>query len=197
MRKLYSSFVPGTFTPYPPPVSLAHSHPDCRAPFRFLPPGENEAAHHGASCPFLGFTHYWGRSRTGKWIVKRKTASDRLTRALQAVSTLVQSSPACTAVGTAAGAAAQAVGPLLVLRAHWKPALNELLSGNGETHMDEVAESPRRPAPQLGDICPVAGAVPAAGRARRPFHLPRSEHCGLSNRVRQSRSHGSVGAWGG
>ncbi len=62
-------------------------HPEKTRMFRFLPPGENEAAHHGASFPFLGFTHYWGRSRTGKWIVNRKTASDRLTRALQAVST--------------------------------------------------------------------------------------------------------------
>jgi RNA-directed DNA polymerase len=32
---------------------------------------------------FLGFTHYWGRSvRGGYWVVKRKTAKDRLRRAL-------------------------------------------------------------------------------------------------------------------
>ena len=62
-------------------------HPEKTRMFRFRPPREKEAAHHGASFPFLGFTHYWGRSRKGKWIVKRKTASDRLTRALQAVST--------------------------------------------------------------------------------------------------------------
>jgi RNA-directed DNA polymerase len=31
----------------------------------------------------LGFTHYWGRSRRGTWVVKRKTASKRLTRAMQ------------------------------------------------------------------------------------------------------------------
>jgi group II intron reverse transcriptase/maturase len=35
---------------------------------------------------FLGFTHYWGRSRRGKWVVKRKTAASRFRRALQAVS---------------------------------------------------------------------------------------------------------------
>jgi len=29
----------------------------------------------------LGFTHYWGRSRRGFWVVKRKTACDRLRRA--------------------------------------------------------------------------------------------------------------------
>jgi RNA-directed DNA polymerase len=32
---------------------------------------------------FLGFTHYWGRSPKGRWVVKRKTASSRLSRALQ------------------------------------------------------------------------------------------------------------------
>ncbi len=31
---------------------------------------------------FLGFTHYWGTSRRGKWIIKRKTAQERLSRGL-------------------------------------------------------------------------------------------------------------------
>lgn len=31
---------------------------------------------------FLGFTHFWGVSRSGKWIVMRKTAKDRFRRAL-------------------------------------------------------------------------------------------------------------------
>ena len=34
---------------------------------------------------FLGFTHYWSRSRRGYPIVKRKTAKDRMSRALKAV----------------------------------------------------------------------------------------------------------------
>ena len=34
---------------------------------------------------FLGFTHYWGKSQKGKWVVKRKTASKRLQRSLRAV----------------------------------------------------------------------------------------------------------------
>jgi group II intron reverse transcriptase/maturase len=34
---------------------------------------------------FLGFTHYWGRSRKGAWVVKRKTDSGRFTRALKSV----------------------------------------------------------------------------------------------------------------
>ena len=34
---------------------------------------------------FLGFTHYWGRSRKGQWVVKRKTEKGRFTRALKRV----------------------------------------------------------------------------------------------------------------
>ena len=32
----------------------------------------------------LGFTHYWGHSRRGHWVIHRKTAGDRLRRALKA-----------------------------------------------------------------------------------------------------------------
>ncbi len=38
-----------------------------------------------AGFSFLGFMHYWGRSLRGSWIVKRKTASDRFTRALRRI----------------------------------------------------------------------------------------------------------------
>ncbi len=34
---------------------------------------------------FLGFTHYWGAARRGGWVVRRKTAAQRLRRALRAV----------------------------------------------------------------------------------------------------------------
>ena len=34
---------------------------------------------------FLGFTHYWGRARSGYWVVRRKTASKRLRRSLKAL----------------------------------------------------------------------------------------------------------------
>lgn len=34
---------------------------------------------------FLGFTHYWGRSRKGNWVVKRKTAKKKLRAAVRRV----------------------------------------------------------------------------------------------------------------
>ncbi len=37
------------------------------------------------SFDFLGFTHYWGKSRLGKWIVRRKTANARLARAMKRI----------------------------------------------------------------------------------------------------------------
>jgi RNA-directed DNA polymerase len=34
---------------------------------------------------FLGFTHYWGKSRNGNWVIRRKTASKRFQRSLRAI----------------------------------------------------------------------------------------------------------------
>ena len=34
---------------------------------------------------FLGFTHYWARSRKGSWIIKRKTARKKLRKTAQAL----------------------------------------------------------------------------------------------------------------
>jgi group II intron reverse transcriptase/maturase len=35
---------------------------------------------------FLGFTHFWARSRKGNWVVKQKTAASRFTRAVKTIS---------------------------------------------------------------------------------------------------------------
>ena len=37
------------------------------------------------SFTLLGFSHYWGRSRKGRWVVQRKTNRDRFTRAVRAI----------------------------------------------------------------------------------------------------------------
>ena len=54
---------------------------------RFLPPsgGSGGNGHQRLSFNLLGFTHYWGKSLKRNWVVKRKTAKDRLARALKAV----------------------------------------------------------------------------------------------------------------
>ncbi len=66
-------------------------HPDktrlvpFRRPPHRRPPGGSEEEPQPGTFDLLGFTHYWGRSRNGNWVVKRKTARDRLTRSLQAI----------------------------------------------------------------------------------------------------------------
>ena len=66
-------------------------HPDKTrlVPFR-KPTGDREPPDSaGTGRPgtfdFLGFTHYWARSRKGTWILKRKTAAKRFTRAVRTI----------------------------------------------------------------------------------------------------------------
>lgn len=64
-------------------------HPDKTRLLRFEPPRRKEGPgiaqepKRASSFDFLGFTHYWDQSRQGRWMVKRKTASDRITRFLR------------------------------------------------------------------------------------------------------------------
>jgi group II intron reverse transcriptase/maturase len=52
------------------------SRPPTTGPAGVVPPG---------SFDFLGFRHFWSRSKKGFWVVKRKTAGSRLQRALQRI----------------------------------------------------------------------------------------------------------------
>jgi len=60
-------------------------HPDKTqlVPFQRPPYGGKRDRERTGSFDFLGFTHYWGLSRKGKWVVKQKTAKDRLARSLR------------------------------------------------------------------------------------------------------------------
>jgi RNA-directed DNA polymerase len=66
-------------------------HPEKTRLVRFGPPegdnsdpkGQNPAE--PRAFDFLGFTHYWGRSRPGTWVIKRKTAKGRFRRTLQSL----------------------------------------------------------------------------------------------------------------
>ena len=62
-------------------------HPEKTRLVRFQPFQDDDSATKGGGYPeprtfdFLGFTHYWGRSLQGVWVVKRKTAKSRFRRA--------------------------------------------------------------------------------------------------------------------
>ena len=60
-------------------------HPDKTRMVEFCRPAKSQRGGSQRERRFvmLGFTHYWGRSRKGRWVVKRKTAKDRLSRALK------------------------------------------------------------------------------------------------------------------
>jgi RNA-directed DNA polymerase len=58
--------------------------PFVRPPSRPSPAGSSGAPPSG-SFDFLGFTHFWSRSRQGFWVVKRKTAGRRFQRALRTI----------------------------------------------------------------------------------------------------------------
>jgi group II intron reverse transcriptase/maturase len=65
-------------------------HPDKTRLVEFQRPDRRPPADGGGSgrpgtFDLLGFTHFWGLSRKGKWVVMRKTAKDRLSRALTRV----------------------------------------------------------------------------------------------------------------
>ena len=56
--------------------------PDTRAE---APSGDGTARSRPGTFDLLGFTHYWARSRKGYWVVKQKTAKDRLRHSLKRV----------------------------------------------------------------------------------------------------------------
>jgi group II intron reverse transcriptase/maturase len=55
-------------------------HPEKTALIAFREPGSSCGGGNG-TFDFLGFTHYWAKSRRGAWVIKRRTASKRLRRA--------------------------------------------------------------------------------------------------------------------
>jgi RNA-directed DNA polymerase len=65
-------------------------HPDKTRLVAFVSPSRSPKDDSGkgtapGTFDLLGFTHYWARSRRGNWVVKRRTATSRLQRALHKI----------------------------------------------------------------------------------------------------------------
>ncbi len=66
-------------------------HPEKTRLVPFVRPPRRPPAPGGPAVPapgsfdFLGFTHFWSRSKRGLWVVKRKTAGSRFRRAIRAI----------------------------------------------------------------------------------------------------------------
>ena len=56
-----------------------------RRPAAYPAPEGRPPADGPGTFDLLGFTHYWARSRKGTWVVKRKTAGSRFTRAVKTI----------------------------------------------------------------------------------------------------------------
>ena len=59
-------------------------HPEKTRLVKFNKPDKNDT-NKPETFNFLGFTHYWGKSRKGYFVVKKKTAKDRFARAVHAI----------------------------------------------------------------------------------------------------------------
>ena len=61
-------------------------HPEKTALIAFKkPPSREPSARGTGTFDFLGFTHYWAKTRRGYWVIKRKTVGKRLRRFMQAI----------------------------------------------------------------------------------------------------------------
>lgn len=61
-------------------------HPQKTQLVRFGKPSKHDpSGPKNGTFDFLGFTHYWGKTRQGYWVIKRKTARKRLRRAIKAL----------------------------------------------------------------------------------------------------------------
>ncbi|MCL0088804.1 reverse transcriptase domain-containing protein [Dehalococcoidia bacterium] len=61
-------------------------HPEKTALVRFgKPNSRKEGASGNGTFDFLGFTHYWAKSRRGYWVIKRETARKRMRRTMKAI----------------------------------------------------------------------------------------------------------------
>lgn len=61
-------------------------HPDKTRLVSFQRPDRTNGDDDGpATFDLLGFTHHWGLSRNGKWVVKKRTAKDRFSRTLRRI----------------------------------------------------------------------------------------------------------------
>jgi len=60
-------------------------HPQKTKLVRFRKPRKDDDDRKNGTFDYLGFTHYWAKSRRGYWVIKRKTMKKRWRRAVKAV----------------------------------------------------------------------------------------------------------------
>ncbi len=144
---------------------------DFREPTRRAPGGTQRER----SFVLLGFTHHWGRSKQGRWVVKRKTAKDRFLRAIRAFGDWCRSHRHLPVEEQCAALRRKAAGPLCVLRHHRQLPGAGAAVLVGPRDVVSVAQPPLPRAAELGPLpAPVPATLPAPPTDGRAQRLPRS-----------------------
>lgn len=60
-------------------------HPEKTKLISYCKPNHKDKKSRQGSFDFLGFTHYWGRSKKGRWVVQRKTSQKSMSKSLKQV----------------------------------------------------------------------------------------------------------------
>ena len=145
-------------------------HPEKTRLVRFEPPQAVDSETEERDPPeprtfdFLGFTHYWGRSQRGAWVVKRKTAKSHSIARLSAIGLVLKKS-APSSQGATPKAHAKTARPLWVLRDHWQLLLPPAIPGGCTRDLATVAVSaPPRQTNAVVQILSSGGAVQSSPR---------------------------------
>ena len=136
---------------------------------------ETSARSPAGTFDLLGFTHYWGLSRRGYWVVKRKTSKSRLPSRTDGHRAMVPNESTPRADRTAPDTESEASRPLRVLRDHGQRGCVEPIPARCHRALEEMAwpTSSRRRS-LLGADVSTAGAISAPAGDRRPLGVPSS-----------------------
>ncbi len=149
-------------------------HPEKTRLIAFRRPSgtDRDAAARPTSFDMLGFTHFWTRSLRGSWVIKRKTARDRLSRAPPGHCPVVSAASTRAGLLAARGALPETPRPLQLLRDHWELGGDHAVPSRSAQPVAEVVKSPRRTgAHVLGSVSPARGTLLAPRSHRRPLQL--------------------------
>ena len=142
---------------------------------------------------FLGFTHYWGRSRKGRWVVKRRTAGDRLRRSLLRIAQWCRKYRHRPVREQHRQLAVKLIGHYAYYGITGNAASLGDVSLPGGSYLAQVV-GPAFPSGRhdVEAVQPAVGALPIAGSPDLSLCVC-SETVTLRNRMRETCSSGSVG----
>ena len=124
------------------------------------PPDEGDGR--PGSFELLGFTHFWAKSRKGNWVVKQKTAKDRLSRGVSAHQQMVPTLPTRPNSRAARDAEQEVERSLRLLRNHRKLESDWTLPALDRPSVAQMARPPLLAiAHELVEDEMLAAAIPA------------------------------------